>query len=136
MPQELLSVDQVADRLGLHVRTVRNYIRDGRLKAHRIGKQYRIAREDLEEFTGTSVAPGAAGRSVEVSAIVQIDAIDKAGADRISTYVTATLEQDGIGRIRAELIHDTERGVLKVILLGDPRSTAELLHLVAMLADS
>jgi excisionase family DNA binding protein len=30
----------------LHVRTVRKYVRDGRLKAVRIGKQYRIARDD------------------------------------------------------------------------------------------
>ncbi len=47
MPDELLSVEQVAELLGLHVRTVRNYVRDGRLKAVRIGKQYRITRTDL-----------------------------------------------------------------------------------------
>ena len=41
--QEMYSVEQVADLLGLHVRTVRGYVRDGRLKAVRIGKQYRIA---------------------------------------------------------------------------------------------
>ena len=45
--QDLYSVEQVAAQLGLHVRTVRNYVRDGRLKAVRIGKQYRIAREHL-----------------------------------------------------------------------------------------
>ena len=52
MSQELYSVEQVADLLNLHVRTVRNYVREGRLKAVRIGKQYRIAREDLEAMTG------------------------------------------------------------------------------------
>ena len=39
MSQELYSVEQVAEHLGLHVRTVRNYVRDGRLKAVRIGKR-------------------------------------------------------------------------------------------------
>jgi excisionase family DNA binding protein len=48
----LYSVEQVADRLGLHVRTVRNYVREGRLKAVRIGKQYRIAADDLAAMTG------------------------------------------------------------------------------------
>ena len=52
MPQDLYSVEQVANLLDLHVRTVRNYVREGRLKAVRIGKQYRIAREDLEAMTG------------------------------------------------------------------------------------
>ena len=67
MTDEWFSVDQVAQRLGLHVRTVRNYVRDGRLKAVRIGKQYRIARSDLEELTGRALpvlwrrTPGAAG---------------------------------------------------------------------------
>ena len=59
MTQELYSVEQVAERLGLHVRTVRNYVRDGRLKAVRIGKQYRIAREHLDALTGQpATAPG------------------------------------------------------------------------------
>ncbi len=61
MTQELYSVEQVAERLGLHVRTVRNYVRDGRLKAVRIGKQYRIAREDLDALTGQKAA--ASGRN-------------------------------------------------------------------------
>ncbi|MEU8263779.1 helix-turn-helix domain-containing protein [Micromonospora sp. NPDC048999] len=36
------SLDQVAGLLGLHVRTVRGYVRDGRLRAARVGRQYRI----------------------------------------------------------------------------------------------
>ena len=44
MSEELYSVEQVAERLGLHVKTVRSYVREGRLKAVRIGKQYRIGR--------------------------------------------------------------------------------------------
>ena len=54
---ELLSVFDVAQRLNLHVKTVRGYVREGRLKAVRIGKQYRIAREDLEALTGAAIAP-------------------------------------------------------------------------------
>ena len=56
MNQQLYSVEQVAESLGLHVRTVRNYVRDGRLKAVRIGKQYRIARADLDALTGQKAA--------------------------------------------------------------------------------
>ena len=76
MSQELYSVEQVAERLGLHVKTVRNYVREGRLKAVRIGKQYRIAREDLEAMTGHSEPahePVVRNRHVEVSSIVEKD---------------------------------------------------------------
>jgi len=53
---EYLSIEQVAQRLQLHVRTVRAYVRSGRLKAVRVGKQYRIAPEDVAAFTGVQVA--------------------------------------------------------------------------------
>lgn len=137
MAQELYSVEQVADRLGLHVRTIRNYVRDGRLKAVRIGKQYRIAREDLEAFTGTSAAgidPEQGERHVEVSSIVQVDAIDRAGADRISTHLMAAANQGGLGRLRIESAYDEDRASLKLIVLGDPDVSADLLRLVALLA--
>ena len=59
MGNDMYSVEQVAELLGLHVRTVRGYIRDGRLRAVRIGKQYRIARADLDALTGRPApAPG------------------------------------------------------------------------------
>ncbi|MGW4164133.1 helix-turn-helix domain-containing protein, partial [Streptomyces sp. NPDC004788] len=57
--QELYTVEQVADLLGLHVKTVRGYVRDGRLRATRVGRQYRITRADLEEFTGVPVSAAA-----------------------------------------------------------------------------
>ncbi|MFT8637922.1 MAG: helix-turn-helix domain-containing protein [Pseudoclavibacter sp.] len=47
---ELLSVVDVAARLRLDPRTVRAYIRSGRLPAVRIGKQYRIRAVDLAAF--------------------------------------------------------------------------------------
>ena len=131
----LYSVEQVAEQLGLHVRTIRNYVRDGRLKAVRIGKQYRISREDLEAFTGIPAAEADLdGRHVEVSSIVQVDAIDRAGADRISTHLHAAVNQGGLGRLRVETAYDEDRGTLKVIILGEPEVTADLLRTIGLLA--
>jgi excisionase family DNA binding protein len=137
MRQELYSVEQVAEQLGLHVRTIRNYVRDGRLKATRIGKQYRISREDLEEFTGAP-APGsvAAQRHAEVSSVVRIDGVDRPAADRISTYVTASINQGGLGRLRVELAYDETRGVLTVIVLGALDVTADLLRLIQTIVET
>src|SRR6266851_4753079 len=94
MTQQLYSVEQVAAQLGLHVRTVRNYVRNGRLKAVRIGKQYRIAREHLEALTGRP--PSSSGtdsdtprRHVEVSSIVQIEAIGVDAASRVTNALMA-----------------------------------------------
>ena len=138
MAQELYSVEQVANQLGLHVRTIRNYVRDGRLKAVRIGKQYRITREDLEEFTGAPTAVidvDRSARHVEASSIVHIDAVDRATADRITTHILGALNQPEAVNLKAETIYDEERAVLKVIVLGNLPATAELLRLIHMLAD-
>lgn len=47
--RELLSPDEAADLLGVHTQTVRNYIRSGKLPAHRIAgeRAIRIRRRDL-----------------------------------------------------------------------------------------
>ena len=58
-----------------HVRTVRNYVRDGRLPAVRIGKQYRIPKDAVDELIGND-AQSAAVRRVEVMAILAIDNVD------------------------------------------------------------
>src|SRR5690242_9933243 len=94
MRSELYSVEQVAARLGLHVRTVRGYVRDGKLKAVRIGRQYRIARADLEALTGQPVPATPAEtarrhREAEVSCIAQVDAIDPDAARRVATTLMA-----------------------------------------------
>lgn len=142
MPDELFSVEQVAERLGLHVRTVRNYVRDGRLKAVRIGKQYRITSTDLAALTGTGVPPSVAEttsrvRQVEVSSIVQVDAMDRDTADRLSTLLTASATGRVSGQqLRIQAIYDEQRAGMKVIVIGGLADTAEVLRLISVLVDT
>ncbi|MEV0530640.1 helix-turn-helix domain-containing protein [Kitasatospora sp. NPDC050463] len=126
------SVEQVAEQLGLHVRTVRGYVRDGRLRATRIGKQYRIAGRDLAEFTGAPVpVPAAAQRHAEASTIVQIDAIETAEAARLANTLMAAVAGPREGSpLRIQTLHDEQRSTLKVVILGELADTAELLVIV------
>jgi len=50
MPSIVLSVKQVADRLGVSIRTVYKHVKSGNLKAVKIGYLWRIREEDFEEF--------------------------------------------------------------------------------------
>ncbi|MFI6047254.1 helix-turn-helix domain-containing protein [Nocardia sp. NPDC051321] len=133
MTDRLYSVEQVAERLGLHVRTIRNYVRDGRLKAVRIGKQYRIAEADLEAFTGLPVPATAretAGRQrhTEVSSIVQVEAVGAELADRLTTLLmgAANTRSTEDEPLRIDTMYDAERARLKVIVLGGLADTARL----------
>ena len=136
MSQELYSAEQVAERLGLHVRTVRGYIRDGRLKAVRLGKAYRIVRGDLEAFMGPaalSLAARAQGH-VEVSSIVEIEGLDREGAIRTTNVLLATANsrRPDDEPLRVETIYDEDRRRLKVILVGGLSITADLLKLIGV----
>jgi excisionase family DNA binding protein len=132
----LYSVDEVAKRLGLHVRTVRSYVRSGRLRAVRIGKQYRVAQDALEALTGgtaaATAAPGVGHRHVDVSSIVQIEAIDRDTANRITTALLAATNgrRDPADALRIDTIYEPERARLKVILTGSLATTASLLKFV------
>ena len=141
MAQPLYSVEQVANLLGLHVKTVRTYVRDGRLKAVRIGKQYRISRDDLETFTGRPVPATAREtasreRRVEVSCIVQVDAISPAAMSRLTTTLNAAVAGAAHSPgARVEAVYDEERGHLKLILLGGLDTVSDLLRIAETLLE-
>jgi excisionase family DNA binding protein len=132
----LLSIDQVAERLGLHVRTVRRYVREGRLGAVRIGKQYRVTREALDTLTGRSTASvpaiAPAARHIEVSSIVQVEGVDTDTASRVTNALLASVNgrPDSTHPLRIDTIYDPDRARLKVILNGSADTTAGLLKFV------
>ena len=119
------SPEQVAELLGLHVRTVRGYIREGRLPAVRIGKQYRIAQSDLDAFTGR---PSGGAPRAEVSAVVEIGDCGPGLADRLSTLVVAGAQT--AGGLRVQAVYDGAAARLKLIVIGSPAATADVLRTV------
>jgi excisionase family DNA binding protein len=136
MTRQWYSVEQVAELLELHVKTVRGYVRDGRLNAVRVGKQYRISREDLAEFTGGAPEPVRRTRHVEASSIVQVDAISRESTDRLTTLVMAALRGEPDDEpLRVETVYDEERASLKIILIGGVRRTAALLAVIESVVD-
>jgi excisionase family DNA binding protein len=46
----LLTPEQVAGILQVHILTIYSYIREGKLDAIRLGRSYRITHQDLEHF--------------------------------------------------------------------------------------
>jgi excisionase family DNA binding protein len=147
MGENMYSAEEAAQILGLQVRTVRNYVREGRLPGVRIGKQYRISRVDLDAFTAGGTArpavvggqfgvegPRATEVTTEVSSVVQVDGIGEAGSDRLQrTLAAATLAAlaDG-GQLRVEPLYDAERRRLKLIIVGSVGEAVELLRVVEL----
>ena len=128
-PADVCTVDDAARYLHVHAKTVLRYIRDGRLRATRIGKSYRILQRDLEIFTGA--APRAAA-PVRVSAVVEVPDVTadlaRKWAGAISNAIDA--KPRDATPFHAEVIHEPDHRRLKVIVVGSPDDTMNLLGLI------
>lgn len=131
----LFTPEQVADQLGLHVKTVRRYIRDGQLRAVRIGKRSRVTKEALEAFMGVTAdesARAADSAAADVSCVVIIDRLSRDVADRTTNHLLTVAKgretEDQL--LRIEAIYDPAKERLKVIVNGGIASTTVLLSLI------
>ena len=133
----------MAERLGLHVRTIRNYVREGRLRAVRIGKQYRIAPRDLAKLTGQPASTFESRSPQEqphlaVSSIVDIDAVRPGEASRLTTLLTAAANahKGQHTATRVETIYDPHRMRMKIILVGTMEDDAAFFGLISAVIKS
>jgi excisionase family DNA binding protein len=144
MEETMYSIEQVAERLGLHVKTVRHYVRDGRLKAVRLGKQYRVAAADLATMLGRPDAnpeprPVSRNRRSEVYSVVEVSAVSPELSGRITNMLLGaanTHEQADDVPTQVKAIYDAARGHLKLILIGSIETTAALLKLANVLVEA
>ncbi len=48
--EQLLSPEEVAKRLAISPKTVREYLREGRIKAMKVGRLWRVRESDLQQY--------------------------------------------------------------------------------------
>jgi excisionase family DNA binding protein len=159
MIDDVLTVEQVAQLLGLHPKTVRGFIADGKLRARKLGKGWRIMRRDFEtliagtEEPGTQSGDGSEARHDETGAAsVQPDMVDEDRAPlfRVSTvidaYVNGREEADRLsssvlaaasskdpshGDVRVDYIYYESERKARFVLYGSASFIGELLMMLA-----
>lgn len=52
------TTSEIAEMLKLNVMTVYRYIKSGKLSAHKIGKEYRVSKVELEKFLKSTQTHG------------------------------------------------------------------------------
>jgi excisionase family DNA binding protein len=129
----LLSIEQVAEQLGMHVRTIRNWIHEGRLPATRVGRRYRIESGDLDALLGrTARAPVPRERRVRVTSIVDIDAVPPDLAQRLTTLLLGATRgrSDDAAPLDLTVRDEPERGSVRVTISGSTGTVAQILGLI------
>jgi excisionase family DNA binding protein len=141
--EEVYTVEHVAERLKLHPKTVLRFIREGRLRATRLGKSYRVLRSDLEALTRQGEAAGASparsdALSVRVTTVVDLDGLSPERAQRLSTLLTS-VRMGNAARpdpMNLSIAHDPARDSVKVVMVGSASDTAGMLRLIQGLTEA
>jgi excisionase family DNA binding protein len=132
LSDELCTVQFAAEQLKLHRKTILRFIREGRLPAMRVGKSYRIKRSDLHALAGLPAQNEIAAPSPSVTSIIDIPGVDPALARKWASTVTSALNarsKDG-PPMRAEILYESERSHLKIIVVGAPSDSVNLLSMI------
>jgi len=144
MSEKYYSVDNIAEMLGIHPKTVRRYITEGKLRAAKVGKQYRVSGHDLSQFVeARGMGPQTEGGNVNndspvtVSSVADITVCDREEADRISSMLLAVMNtQDPLLRQSSLNVRQYEGGQqLRVMLWGSPRFVIQMLESIEALTE-
>jgi excisionase family DNA binding protein len=134
----MYTVSRAAEILDLHPKTVRRFIRDGRIPAHKIGREWRIRLEDLREYAHGELTerPSEAfsdrplGDRIRVSAVIELEEGHSDEVSRISNTLLAVLngKDPSWGSSRYDLIFHPETRKARFVLYGTPRFIQTLLE--------
>ncbi len=132
MSDPLHTVQQVAERLKLHPKTVLRLIHEGRLKGARIGKSYRILDSDLRAFASIAVADTRSPARARVTCVAEIEDVTSEQSQRIANVLSAIFmahvpERDPVHMTTA---YDPVTSRLKAVLIASPADAAGWLRLL------
>jgi excisionase family DNA binding protein len=130
MSEEVYTVEQFAERLKLHRKTVLRFIREGRVRAVKVGRSYRILRSDLEAF---GLVPSAVGQ-VRTTSIVDVPGLAPEQAQHLARMVTSARpgREPGDHPLSIDVAHDPILRQAKVVLVGTPGDVAAMLRLIGV----
>lgn len=159
MEEKFYTIDQIAEILGMHHKTIRKFITEGKLRANKVGKQWRISGHDLslfmednnvniknnnklesekiEFFTG-DVDSNNKTSKINVSTVIDINEVDIDEHKRISNMLLPLMNSKD-SKIRNSTInikYYKNNKNLKVMLWGDIEFTNAMLDFISTITNT
>lgn len=158
MEDKFYTIDQVAELLGMHHKTIRKFITEGKLGASKVGKQWRISGHDLSifmernnvkmgnekinkelnvDYSTTSDEEDTISDRVNVSTVIDIKETGKDDYMRISNTLIAiaNCKDPEMGRSTVNIKYDENDKRLRVILWGSVKFIENMLDTISMLVE-
>ncbi|GLC81324.1 helix-turn-helix domain-containing protein [Lacrimispora brassicae] len=147
MEEKYYSVDQISEMLNIHPKTIQRYIREGKLRAGKIGKGWRVTGHDLSVFMeSTKLSAGREHRDpikksdheIKVSSVIDMDVDGRDNAIRIMNAVTAaihtSLPEYGQPTMHAQFLESEYK--VRVTIWGNIKFAQAIIHVIDELAES
>ncbi len=142
MSNEYYTVEQISNMLAIHPKTIQRYIREGKLRASKIGKGWRVSGHDLSVFVENNrdERPGSENRperSIVASSVIDIIACGKEDAIRIMNTLTAALNSKPpeYGRSSMQSQYIERENMVRIMLFGNIRFMTVMMDTIASLAE-
>lgn len=136
------TVDQISNMLNMHPKTIQRYIREGKLRATKIGKGWRIAGHDLSTFINSDSyeAPTSETQSechTIASSVIDITVSQKEDAIRIMNTLTASLNSkpSEFGQASMQYQYIERENIVRITLWGSIRFMAIMMDTIAALTE-
>lgn len=145
MTNQYYTVEQISEMLDIHPKTIQRYIREGKLRATKIGKGWRVTGHDLSVFTEGASFSGekqhestAVNVPVTASAVADIKIGNRDNAIRIMNTLTAVSNSKppeyGSSSLHTQFIEDAS--MLRVTLWGGARFIAAMMDAIATFTEN
>ena len=117
------TVDQIAELLTLHPKTVQRYIREGKIIAQKVGKRWCVSENNLNKFTGNSVDPSDASTQSysKVSTVADITVQNFEEASKLEKTLIAILNsrKGADGNSATNLQYLEYENIVRITLWGN-----------------
>ncbi|MEW9095882.1 MAG: helix-turn-helix domain-containing protein [Clostridiaceae bacterium] len=158
MENQFYTIDKIAEMLGMHHKTIRKFITEGKLGASKVGKQWRISGHDLSvfmeknnvnindkkasqessiDFSTNGEVEDIVKKKINVSTVVDISDIDKDEYMRVSNTLIAVMncKDSKMGRATINMKYDDKENRLRVMLWGKIKFIEDMLSSISLLIE-
>lgn len=155
MEEKFYTINEVAELLDMHHKTIRKFITEGSLKANKVGKQWRISEHDLNsfmkvnknkdideeqslDFSISETSSNIKKARINVSTVIDIEEINKEQYMRISNTLIAIMncKNAEMNNSTINMKYYEKENKLRVLLWGQIKFIEEMLSTVSMLVES
>lgn len=134
MKQEFYTVDELKDILNLHEKTIQKYIREGKIEAIKVGKSWRVSRENLNKFMHVKDEKKERFNTdgyqlIMVSSVVDITVSSQDEGIQLANLITAAMngKDPSYGKTSVNIQFIENENKIRLMLYGNVKFTEDLM---------